>query len=151
MLRVLLLAFGLSVVAAQADELPKNLLLMCEGKETVITNPPTLNLVSKPFSVTLRLKDGTIGNIDYNFPDGKDCALSNGKILCELDRVVPFDPVINSTEKRHGLVSIVRETGEYAYVLETWAYPGKTATGKPTSNMKLRMSGICRPVGNPVF
>jgi hypothetical protein len=150
MLRVFWLLFVLPV-AAQADELPKNLLLKCEGKVTVLTNPSTINVYSDPFSITLRLKDGIIGDIDHSFPDGKDCVLSNGNIMCELDRIVPADPMLNITEKRHGVVSIVRETGEYTYLLETWGYPGKPVSGKPTSSMKLRRSGTCRPISKPVF
>ena len=92
MLRVFWLLFVLPA-AAQADELPKNLLLKCEGKVTVLTNPSTINVYSDPFSITLRLKDGIIGDIDHSFPDGKDCVLSNGNIMCELDRIVPADPM----------------------------------------------------------
>ena len=149
------LVFGLMFLlpmAAQADELPRNLLLKCEGKVTILSpTSPGLNAYSDPFSVTLRLKDGVIGDIDHNFPDGKDCILSNGSILCELDRIVPPNSFLNITEKRHGIVSIVRETGEYTYLLETWGYPGKSASGKPTSNMTLRRSGACRPISRPVF
>jgi hypothetical protein len=118
---------------------------------TVLTNPTSINIYGDPFNITLRLKDGTIGNIDRGFPDGKDCILSNGNIMCELDALVPPDPILNITEKRHAIVSIVRETGEYTYLLETWGYPGKTVSGKPTSNMKLRRTGTCRPISKPIF
>jgi hypothetical protein len=102
------------------------------------------------FSFTLRLKDGTIGNIEYNFPEGKDCTLTNGEIQCEWNAVIPL-PELKATKKRHSTVSLMRNTGELKIFLETWGYEGKGVTGTPTSSMTMIRTGVCRPVGNPIF
>lgn len=152
MRRLSALIFLISGVA-QADELPTNLLLRCQGKETTLLTfhdrkPETLQ---NTFDVTLRLKDRTIGDIRFNFLEGEGCTSEARLIKCALDKVFPFEPLVNSTEKRHTSVAIDRDTGEYHYSLETWGYAGKTTIGKPISHRKTFSSGICHPSGGPVY
>jgi len=134
--------------AANADELPKELLLQCEGKVTAI-----IMLGAKPefstatFKSTLRLKDGSIGNIEYNFLDGKDCVLVKGEVRCELNEVI-YMKELNATERRHGTVSINRATGELRMFLETWSFDGTRASGTPSTTVKLTKTGVCRPAGS---
>jgi hypothetical protein len=102
------------------------------------------------FSMTLRLKDGSIGDIRLNFPAGKDCTMVNDKIRCEWNAVIPL-PDLNWTEKRRSTVSLMRKTGELRTVLETWGYDGKLVTGTPRGSLKLIRTGICRVIGKPIF
>jgi hypothetical protein len=138
---------------ARADDLPSNLLLKCQGKVTTLwtftTGKP--EIFEKTFDKTLRLKDRTIGDIRYKFLDGERCTLEAGVIKCELNTIFPFDPIVKSTEKRHTIVTIDRETGEYHYLLETWGYEGNGATGKPTSHGRSVSEGTCRPTGGRIF
>jgi hypothetical protein len=149
------LAITLCLVSgvAQADDLPANLLLRCQGKATTfITSPGNKpDVFEDTFDKTLRLKDRTIGDIRYKFLEGEDCTLEAGAIKCELDAIFPIQPFVNSTEKRHTVVTVDRETGEYHYLLETWGYEGKGTSGKQTSHGRHLFSGTCRPAGGRIF
>jgi len=137
---------------ASADELPKELLLKCEGKSAQFLNLGTnkADFDERSFDITLRLKNGAIGDIQFNSLDGKDCVLADGEIRCELNSV-RFSRETNSTEKRHSTVSIVRTTGELRAVLETWSFEGTRAVGTPSFSLRLIRTGVCRQVSKPIF
>ena len=121
-MRLPMIANCLVPCIAQADDLPTNLLLRCQGK--VIHLMSGMTPLDDNFDKTLRLKIRTIGDIRYKFLEGEGCRLDGGQIKCGLETVFPPDPIVNSTEKRHTVLTIDRETGEYHYLLETWGLRG---------------------------
>jgi hypothetical protein len=141
--------FSLSV--AQSDELPKELLLKCSGEESAfmsIGGKPELH--QRKFSETLHLKNNSIGNIKYNFLDGKNCELNNGIIVCGLNST-KFISTVNATELRRTNVEIVRATGEYRYRLRTWSARGKSKPIEGKPGLELIRSGVCQPISGPIF
>jgi hypothetical protein len=138
-------------VSATADELPKNLLLKCEGKLTTIINPPTIDSVTpRKFETTLRLKDGELADTDSMFLNTGNCELKNGVVICTGKAVYP-STLDNGSESRVMKSYINRETGEYNFFMETTHHTGRNATGTRSEGMKYVRTGICRPISKPIF
>jgi hypothetical protein len=140
---------GLLVIAgggyARAEELPKELLLQCEGAfKSMTASEGKPDFREGPFKIILRLRDGEIGNIEYTFLEGRECALKDGKIRCKLDATT-YDPELNVTTIEHRSVSINRATGELGLFLETSDFKGKRVTGTPWMTSRLSRVGVCRP------
>lgn len=138
-------------VSAVADELPKNLLLKCEGKLTTIINPPTVEtLTPRKFEVTLRLKDGELADTDSHFLNTGNCELKNGVVACTGSAV--YDSTISAGSESRVMKSYInRETGEYNFFMETTHHTGRKGTGKKSEGMKYMRTGICRPISKPIF
>ena len=135
--------------AAQADELPTNLLMKCEGKLTVFLSSQVMPDTSQ-FSTTLRLKNGELSDTDKLHLTTKGCELRNNIIYCEAKSVVPILTMKGSA--RRELTSFIdRETGEYNLLLEEWDFEWPNASGKQTGHMKWHRVGICRTVSKPIF
>jgi hypothetical protein len=121
-------------VSAAADELPKNLLLKCEGKLTILLSKPTIDsLTPRKFETTLRLKDGELADTDSMFLNTGNCELRNGVVFCTGKAVYLVD---NGSESREIKSYINRETGEYNFFMEMTNHTGRNATGKKTEGMK---------------
>jgi hypothetical protein len=151
MWRMVALLVSLWSLDATADELPKNLLLKCEGKLTVLFSKPTIDsLTPRKFEITLRLKDGELADTDSMFLTTGNCELRNGVVFCTGRAVYP-STIDNGSESREMRSYINRETGEYNFFMETTNYTGRNATGKKTEGMKYVRTGICRPISKPIF
>jgi len=135
---------------AAAQELPKNLLLKCEGK---VSSNITGTFTDRKFESNIKLQDGVLSNTDNVWLTTKGCQMKNSIISCQSELVVPTDiPGISSGSERRRLKAFLnRETGEYNLFLETWSYEGRNATGKLIGEMKARWNGACRPIGQPLF
>jgi hypothetical protein len=139
--------------AAFGDDLPRELLLQCEGNSKLfeMLGDTTTDIKFDTFKVLqLRLKDRAIVNIENNIVNGKDCKLQDGTIACELIEAL-YDAQTNSTEKRHFRVLLTRQTGEAMLYFETWTFHGKTTAGKPFLSTRVQKTGICRTIGQPLF
>lgn len=138
-------------VSAAADELPKNLLLKCEGTLTILLSKPTLDsLTPRKFETMLRLKDGELADTDSMFLNTGNCELGNGIVFCTGKANYP-STIDNGSESREMKSYINRETGEYNFFMETTSYTGRNAIGKKTGGMKYHRSGICRQISKPIF
>ena len=136
-----------------AGELPKEILLQCHGKTKMflMEGDKTTDVKFDNFeALQLRLKDRTIVNIQVNVTYGKDCNLDDGKIWCELNETI-YNRETDSTEKRHLLTSLIKETGELNLSIETWTFHGKTLGGKPWLSSRVQRTGVCQTVGKPLF
>src|SRR2546430_781726 len=96
-MRALALVVSLWAFDALADELPKNLLMKCEGKLTIIGLEP-LPLTSK-FETTLKLKDGGLSDVGSIGLTTKGCELKNGVVHCTFKSVAP-STIRKGSEKR---------------------------------------------------
>src|SRR5262245_8839341 len=133
----------LHVVAA--DELPKELLLHCEGDMNAVMDMPRPQSRNATFSLNLRLKDGAITNTQTGVIEGEECVQDNGQIKCEVTRLYPQP---NSIIKRHSSVMINRNTRQVTLWLESWDYQGSEASGTPTAHLRvLRTRSEERRVG----
>jgi hypothetical protein len=138
-------------VSAAADELPKNLLLKCEGKLTILLSKPTVDsLTPRKFETILRLKDGELADTDSMFLNTGNCELKNGVVVCTGEAIYP-STIDNGSESRKMESYINRETGEYNFFKETTQHTGRNATGKQSEGTKFHRSGICRPISKPIF
>jgi hypothetical protein len=140
-LRLLMAAQLMSLHAFAADELPKELLLHCEGKMNAVMDVPTSQSRSATFSLNLRLKDGSITDTQTGVIEGEDCVQDKGEIKCEVTRLYPLP---NSIIKRHSSVVINRNTRELTLWLESWDYQGREASGTPTAHLRVLRTGLCR-------
>jgi hypothetical protein len=142
----------LPVAMVHADELPKELLLQCEGKSKLLMSGGSAPVVrDDTFNMMLRLKDRSIGNIAQSWLEGKDCVLVDGSIECELNDV-KYARELNVTSKVHRTVSIKRATGEMRLFLEIWTFDGTRASGTPSSSEQLERTGVCHPANTkPIF
>lgn len=151
LLRLYALGFLVCATTALADELPRELLLQCELKQTAfMTADGKTDSNAVSMKKLLRLKDGTVVNTDANVALGTNCKFNDGVIRCEL-QTNQYSPELNSTAKEHNRIAIVRETGELRSMMEIWTFKGKTTTGKPYIATKVYWSGACRTVGQPIF
>jgi hypothetical protein len=143
--------------AAIAEELPSELLLKCDLKQTgysVYQGKPDYHEIQ--LSKTFRLKDRVFSLVDSRLPSGENCKLNDGQIECEFNATIPLDEVPglqgqSRTEKRHSTVRLNRSTGELRLVLETWGYVGEGTKGKPNSTLNLIQTGVCRSIGKALF
>ncbi|QOG22246.1 MULTISPECIES: hypothetical protein [Bradyrhizobium] len=146
---VILVCF--STVCALADELPKNLLLKCEGKLTIILSKPTIESLSpKTFSTTLSLREGELADNGSAFLNTGNCELKNGVVICTGKAVYP-STIDAGSESRVMKSYINQETGEYSFFMETTHHAGRNATGSKSEGMKYMRNGVCRSIGKPIF
>lgn len=141
---------------AAADELPSELLLRCDLKQTVYMTSTGRrpDLVETKLSKDFRLKDGTFYWTGLRVPIGNDCKLVDGDIACAWSGLIPpsgDSPLGARTEKRQSSVRLSRATGEIRLVLETWGYAGDGIKGTPDGAMKMTQSGVCRTIGKALF
>jgi hypothetical protein len=131
----------LPLPAVSGQELPKELLLHCEGKMNAVLDGPRSDSRSANFSIDLRLKDGSISDAQTGVVEGDDCVQDNGEIKCTTTRTYPLP---NSVIKRFSTVVINRNTRELTLWLESWDYPGRDASGTPTAHMRVLRTALCR-------
>jgi len=139
--RAFMAAQLLSAQAFAADELPKELLLYCQGTLNAVLDVPRSESRSVAFSISLRLKDRSISDAQTNVVEGDECVQESGVIKCSATKVYPLP---NSTIKRLSTVVINRNTRELTLWLESWDYQGTEASGAPTAHMRVLRTGLCR-------
>ncbi len=142
-------------MAALADDLPAELLLRCDLKQTLfLKSRGKPEFDERTFSKDFRLKNGVFGWTNNHIPVGKDCKLVDGEIACEWSGIIPpskDSPLGPYTEKRQSSVRLSRATGEIRLVLETWDYAGDGVKATPIGSMRMIQSGACRTIGKPLF
>ena len=140
------------ITNVSADELPRELVLQCHGNTKLsVTRGNETDVQNDTFHLGLRLKDGSLDNIDYDFLEGKNCSLVNGTLRCELNTTTR-DRVLDTTSKEHRTVAISRATGEMNLTLESQTFDGADTTGNPTSTIKSFRTGVCRSAATvPLF
>src|SRR5258707_14940892 len=104
-----LTALVLSAIAVAAEELPKDLLLQCDGKSSAVMDVPRPESRNGTFRLNLHLKDGSITDTTTNVVEGTGCVQDNGEIKCEVTKQYPFP---NSVLKRFSTVVINSNTRE---------------------------------------
>jgi len=139
--RALIAAQLASFPAFAADELPKELLLHCEGKMNAVMDVPKSESRSAAFSLNLRLKDASLTDTQTGVVEGEECTQDSGEIRCQATKLYPLP---NSVIKRHSTVMINRNTRELTLWLESWDYQGTEASGTPTAHMRVLRTGLCR-------
>ncbi|MFZ0606292.1 MAG: hypothetical protein WBD53_03685 [Xanthobacteraceae bacterium] len=146
-LMILMLAANTS-----ADELPKELLLHCQGSAEVhITRANKTERQKDRFDLTLRLRDGSIANTEYNFLEGKNCALLGEVIRCEFSATA-YNSELDTTSQEHRAVTISRDTGEMHLSLETKTFDGTSTSGEPTATITSSRTGVCHSAATqPLF
>jgi len=138
-------------VSAAADVLPKNLLLKCEGKLSLILSKPTVDSLSpKTFSTTLSLRDGELADSGSAFLNTGNCELKNEVVICTGKAVYP-STLDGGSESRVMKSYINQQTGEYNFFMETTHHAGRNATGAKSEGMKYMRNGVCRTIGKPIF
>jgi hypothetical protein len=148
------LAMFATTVAMAEDELPRELLLRCELKNTMFINSGGKTDFHEETKVKdFHLKDGTFEFTSGFVPLGADCKLSNGKIGCKFSRTkasrsAEFGPHV---EKRESFVLLTRATGEMLLNIRTWLYDGEAIKGEPSMTMTSHYEGNCRSIGKPLF
>jgi hypothetical protein len=153
--RPLCFATILLPITALADDLPTELLLRCDLKQTVfMNNGGKPDLFEDKLSKDFRLKNGVFGWTDLSIPIGENCKLEDGEIFCRWSGVVPpqkGSPLGARTEKRQSSVRLSRATGQIRVELDTWGYKGDGVKGTPDSSKKMVQSGVCRTIGKALF
>ena len=144
--RTLIAAQLMSFPAFAADELPKELLLHCEGKMNAVMDVPKSESRSAAFSLNLRLKDASLTDTQTGVVEGEECMQDSGEIKCQATKLYPLP---NSVIKRHSTAVINRNTRELTLWLESWDYQGNEASGTPTAHMRVLRTGLCRD--NAIF
>ena len=144
--RALIAAQLVSLPAFAADELPKELLLHCEGKMNAVMDVPRSESRSATFSLNFRLQDGSFIDTQTGVVEGEECVQNNGEIKCQATKLYPLP---NSVIKRHSTVVINRNTRELTLWLESWDYQGNEASGTPAAHMRVLRTGLCRD--NAIF
>ena len=139
--RALIAAPLMSFPAFAADELPKELLLHCEGNMNAVMDVPKSESRSAAFSLNLRLKDASLTDTQTGVVEGEECMQNSGEIKCQAIKLYPLP---NSVIKRHSTAVINRNTRELTLWLESWDYQGTDASGTPTAHMRVLRTGLCR-------
>jgi len=151
MFRAVVLVAMLWSASAAAHDLPKNLLLKCEGKLTIVLSKPTPeSLLPHKFQTILRLKDGRLTDTESMYLDTEDCVLRNEVVVCTGKAIYPSS-IDGGSEGRRMKSYINRETGEYSFFMETEHFTGSNGTGKKAPGMKYHRSGVCRQISKPIF
>src|SRR5262245_31621064 len=95
---LVVMMIGLWAVSAWADDLPNNLVLKCEGKESIILNldgrPP--EFINNKHETMLRLKDGELSDTSSQWLTIKGCVLRNGIVRCSKKSVEAHPPIVGS-------------------------------------------------------
>jgi hypothetical protein len=148
---VALIALSL-VSSSYADELPKNLLLKCEGKATTILSGDGIKpeVHEDSFSITLRLKDGELADTNSIWHTMKTCGMKNVTVHCTGTAIYPSD-LDGGSEHREMQAFVARDTGEYNFFMDTKHFSGKNASGRKTSGMNFHRTGICKQASSPIF
>jgi hypothetical protein len=138
-LGALALLAPLSLTATiSAAELPKELIMQCEGTTklsvTLFGNAPDFQ--TDTFHFVLRLKDGSLSNVDGNFFEGENCALTEDIIRCESDTT-------SANRKEHRTAAINRATGEMRLLLESQTLDGTDTKSGPSATIKSLRTGVC--------
>lgn len=135
-----------------AGELPRELVLQCQGDANLIITHENKNDVQKAtFHLVLRLTDGSLRNIQYNFLEGKNCTLVDGIVRCELDATT-HNRELDTTSKKHRTASINRTTGEMKLMLESQTFAGTNTIGDPVITIKSSRIGHCHSAATtPLF
>ena len=134
------LAF-MSLHAVAADELPKELNFLCEGKMNAVLDASKSQTRNSNFRINLRLRDGVIVDAQTGLVEGAECVQESGEIKCNVTKLYPQ---ANSVIKRFSTVVINRNTRELTLWLESWDYQGTDASGTPTAHLRVLRTGICR-------
>lgn len=124
-----------------ADELPKELLLDCEGRMDAVLDLPQPLTRSSSFRINLRLQDGSIVDVRSGVVEGAQCVQQDGEIKCEATRLYSLP---NSVIKRFSTVVLNRTTRQLTLWVESWDYQGTDASGPPTAHMRALRTGTCR-------
>jgi hypothetical protein len=133
-------ALVLHTATAQAPA--TDIVLHCEGTmNAVLEASPNPITRSNPFSLDLRLKDGSIVDTGTGVVEGAGCALDQELIRCEATRQYPIAR-LNAVVKRSSSVVLNRKTGELTLLLESWDTPVNSDT--PTAHMRVLRTGTCR-------
>ena len=138
--RALIALALISLPALAADELPKELLLQCEGKMNAVLDAPKPETRSSAFRINLRLKDGSVSDTQTGVVEGEGCVQENGEIKCSVTKIYPLP---NSVIKRFSTVVINRNTRELTLWLESWDYQGSDASGTPAAHLRVLRTGLC--------
>lgn len=140
------------VSSAYADELPKNLLLKCEGKATTVLSGEGVktDVHEDNFSATLRLKDGELADTSSIWHTMKACELKNATVHCMGTAIYPSE-LDGGSERREMQAFVVRDTGEYNFFMDTKHFSGKNGSGRKTSSMNFHRTGICKQASGPIF
>ena len=136
-----LIVLLLTAIPVFGQELPKEMLLQCEGKMNAVLDGPRSESRASSFRLTLLLKDGSVTDTGTGVVEGTGCVLDRGEIKCELTRLYPLP---NSVIKRFSTVVLNRNTRELTLWLESWDYQGEDASGTPTAHMRVLRTGVCR-------
>ena len=136
-----LTAFLLIAIPASAEDLPKELLLQCEGKSNAVMDVPRSESRSGTFRVNLLLKDGSVSDTTTNVVEGTGCVQDKGEIKCEVTKQYPFP---NSVLKRFSSVVINRNTRDVTLWVESWEYQGADTSGAPAAHARVLRTGTCR-------
>jgi hypothetical protein len=131
----------LVVIPASAEDLPKELLLICEGDMNAVMDLPKPESRNARFRISLQLKDGSVSDTATNVVEGTGCIQDKGEIKCEVTRQYPFP---NAVLKRFSTVVINRNTRELTLWVESWEYQGAEPAGTPTAHMRVLRTGLCR-------
>jgi hypothetical protein len=140
-LRSLIAAQLAAFSAFAADELPKELLLRCEGKMNAVMDVPKSQSRSAAFSLNLRLQDRSLIDAQTRVVEGENCVQEGGEIKCQATKLYPLP---NSVIKRHSTVVINRNTRAVTLWVESWDYAGTEASGTPAAHMRVLRTGLCR-------
>src|SRR5438874_3026330 len=103
--RALIALALMSLPALAADELPKELLLQCDGKMNAVLDAPKPETRSSAFRINRRLKDRSIVDAQTGVVEGAECVQKNGEIKCEVTKIYQLP---NSVIKRFSTVLINR-------------------------------------------
>src|SRR4051812_36822299 len=131
----------LTAIPVEAEDLPKELILQCDGKSSAVMDVPRSESRNGTFRLNLHLKDGSISDTATNVVEGTGCVQDKGEIKCETTKQYPFP---NSVLKRFSTVVINRNTREVTLWVESWEYQGNEPTGTPTAHMRVLRTGVCR-------
>jgi hypothetical protein len=160
LLHIALLPLAMFVTVAVAeDELPRELLLRCELKNTTfIVSGGKTDFHDDTEVKDFHLKDGIFEFTSGYVPLGTSCRLIDGKIGCKFSKTsarksgqvgsVQLGP---SVEKRESRVLLTRATGEIHVFIQTQTYDGESIKGTPSFTMTWNMEGVCRTIGKPLF
>jgi hypothetical protein len=130
-----------SAITVAADELPKDLLLQCDGKSSAVMDVPRSESRNGTFRLGLHVKDGSVSDTMTNVVEGTGCVQNNGEIKCEVTKQYSFP---NSILKRFSTVVINRNTREVTLWVESWEYQGQDPSDSPTAHVRVLRTGVCR-------
>lgn len=142
----------LRIMNISADELPRELVLQCQGDATLSITRGNKNDIQKTtFHIALRLRDGSLRNIQYDFLEGNSCTLIDGIVRCEL-ATTAYNRKLDTTSQEHRSVTINRTNGEINLMLESQTFVGTKTIGEPAIAIKSSRIGHCHSAATgPLF